>query len=155
MVPNKNKCIFAIDPGFNGGVAWHIPGEGIQVAKLLREPRDMFHQLASISKGGTESHCVLENVGFYRPGNSAVSAVKFGNHMGHIEMALAALGVRVTKVVPSKWMRWLLPDLPKDKTRRKRAIRDEVQKRHPDLKIILATSDALGILEYAISELVF
>jgi len=38
----------------------------------------------------------------------------------------------------------------KDKPERKRQIKDEMQRRYPYLKVTLRTSDALGMLTYAV-----
>ena len=41
--------------------------------------------------------------------------------------------------------------LPKDKTARKNEIKRQMQARYPGIKITLSTSDALGILTWAIA----
>jgi hypothetical protein len=58
---------------------------------------------------------------------------------------LRALGIHFTEVVPRVWIK-KLGTLPKDKPERKRAIREEMQRRFPRLGFTLKTSDALGLL---------
>ena len=140
--------IVAIDPGASGGIAWFTRKRVIDCCKLAQTPMDIFLQLRSLREGDKDVKCIMENVGFYRPGNSATSAVKFARHCGHLDMALLALHYQIEMVTPSKWMRGFLGTVPKDKTERKNAIKIKCQQRLPYLgkKITLATSDALGIL---------
>jgi len=79
------------------------------------------------------------------PGDHPNSATKFARHCGHLEAALYALGVPFTSVVPAVWMK-KLGALPKDKPARKRAIREEMQRRFPALAVTLKTADALGVV---------
>lgn len=58
---------------------------------------------------------------------------------------LDALGIPFTEVAPAVWMR-KLGALPKDKAERKRAIREEMQRRFTHLDVTLKTADALGML---------
>jgi len=141
--------LIAIDPGASGGIAWLKTNNIIDCCKMPSTPMDILYQLDRLSFAGTEElFCTMENVGFYRPGNSATSAVKFARHCGHLDMALLALHYQIEMVTPSKWMRGFLGTVPKDKTERKNAVKIKCQQRLPYLgkKITLATSDALGIL---------
>lgn len=91
---------------------------------------------------------VMEKVGFHRPGNSAVATAKFARHCGHLEAALYSAGIPFVEVTPQKWMQ-SLGALPADKRERKRAIREEMARRFPHIKVTLAVADALGILCWA------
>ena len=76
------------------------------------------------------------------------ATAKFARHCGHLEAALYTWGIPYTEVSPAVWMR-ALGTLPKDKADRKRAIKEIVARRFPHLTITLKTSDALGMLVWA------
>ncbi|OGS40508.1 MAG: hypothetical protein A3K77_00755 [Euryarchaeota archaeon RBG_13_31_8] len=139
--------ILAIDPGMNGGIAWTLNNE-VQAIKMPESPMDIYKRIKNIRNDQTV--CFLENVGGYVPGNSATAAVKFARHIGNIEMALLALNISTRIVTPVKWMK-CLGALPKNKKERKNKIKEKMQQLYPQLKITLATSDALGILTYGIN----
>ena len=67
-------------------------------------------------------------------------------------MAMIGQGIPHIFVAPQVWMKWLLTTVPKEKVERKNAIKAEVQRRVPGLKITLATSDALGMLLYLMKD---
>jgi hypothetical protein len=111
----------------------------------MTEQIDAIRHIAATNPG---IMAVLEKVGFHRPGNSAVSTAKFARHCGHLEAALYSVGIPFEEVAPRTWMR-ALGTLPKDKADRKRAIKEIVARRFPHLTITLKTSDALGMLVWA------
>jgi hypothetical protein len=135
----------AIDPGASGGLAWR-DADGIVHAEPMPDGMtaqvDFLQSLAASLPGLTT---VMEKVGTYVPGNHVGSACTFARHCGHLEAALYALGIPFTEVAPGVWMK-KLGTLPKDKAERKRAIREEMQRRFPGLSVTLTTADALGIL---------
>ena len=57
------------------------------------------------------------------------------------------LGVPMREVAPGVWMR-TLGKLPSEKGARKRAIRELMARRYPQLGVTLKTADALGILTW-------
>jgi hypothetical protein len=115
-------------------------------------PADIYRTLLKLRQTVPEVHGFVENVGGYRPGNSATAAVKFSRHVGHLEMALLVAGIPVIKVTPSKWMKTVLSQVPKERKKRKNAIKAAMQVRYPYLTVTLATADALGLLTYAIGQ---
>lgn len=141
--------IIAIDPGQNGGIA--IEGLDWDTVIVERMPdtypgiMDLFQRL---SMEMIRPRAVLEKVGFHVKGNNASASVKFGRHMGHLEMALYAANIPVRWVTPKQWQR-LLGTLPKDKNARKRRIKEIMAGYHPELHVTLWNADALGILEWA------
>ena len=142
------NTLIAIDPGVSGGIAFHVDGDPRAGAVTMPDtPKDIYDFLKDL-KGDGEATCVLENVGGYRPGNSAISAVKFARHVGHLEMALLALDICAVKVAPGKWMRGFLPAVPKEKPERKRALKAKAQELFPYIRVTLDTADALGLLWY-------
>lgn len=143
------RPMLGIDTGKLGGFAWQ-GGNIVATARMPETPEQIFGLLKAVKIEYPNIFCFLENVGFYRPGNSAPAAVTFGKHVGHLQMALIALDIKTIKVSPVSWMKYILSDIKyPDKTIRKNKIKSLMQEQYPDLKITLKTSDALGILTYA------
>ena len=143
--------MIAIDPGMSGGIAW-LDKEGIvQAMKMPEGMTEIAVELGAL-KGAGITGALIENVGGYMPGNSATAAVKFARHVGHLEAICYCYGLAVTKVAPNTWMTGI-GTYPKDKAQRKKAIKEDMARRYPHLKVTLATADALGILTYWLKEL--
>ena len=142
------KPILGVDPGASGGLAL-LSCEGKVEAFPMRdgmtEQIDAIRHIAATNPNLT---AIIEKVGFHRPGNSAVSTAKFARHCGHLEAALYSVGVPFEEVAPGTWMK-TLGALPADKTARKNAIKEEMARRFPHLKVTLGVADALGILCWA------
>lgn len=149
-----SKVRIAIDPGLSGGIAYRDPGGGYHCDKMPQTIQDLFnyfHELAS----EYDAVVTMEKVGKHRLGNSAQSSATFAKHVGHLEMALIACHLPTYEVTATGWMKEVVPGRPKgvepqQVRARKNYIKDQMQRRHPNLKVTLATADALGILEYAI-----
>lgn len=139
--------LIAIDPGAKGGIAV-FDGETTKAYAMPETPKDILYCIDAIAITDSDIRCVVEKVGFHVKGNSASSSCKFARHCGHVEMALIALGIPFSDVTPQKWMKWL-GALPSDKTARKNAIKDNMQRLHPDIRVTLWNSDALALLEWA------
>ena len=142
------KPILCIDPGASGGLALLNRERNVEAFPMrdgMTEQIDAIRHIADTNPG---LMAVIEKVGFHRPGNSAVATAKFARHCGHLEAALYTWGIPYTEVSPAVWMR-ALGTLPKDKADRKRAIKEIVARRFPHLTITLKTSDALGMLVWA------
>ena len=139
------KPRIAIDPGASGGIAWR-DAEGVVHAEPM--PEGMTAQvdfLRSLAAGLPGVEAIIEKVGYWMPGDHPNSATKFARHCGHLEAALYALGVPFVAVAPGVWMK-KLGALPPDKQQRKRAIREDMQRRFPALSVTLSTADALALL---------
>jgi hypothetical protein len=138
----------AIDPGVNGGIAW-IDRDGIISAANMPEgmtaQADFLRSLAASNPGITST---LEKVGTYMPGTSGPSASTFARHVGHLESGLYCLGIPTVQVTPQKWQKHL-GAMPKEKPKRKLAIKELMARRYPHLIVTLKTADALGLLTYA------
>lgn len=140
--------VIAIDPGASGGIAIHV--DGVTYAEAM--PEGMTEQVDFLRErvaGIPGLSAIMEKVGFWMPGDHPMSACKFARHCGHLEAALYALGVRVLQVLPAKWQKTVCGTLPKEKAARKQAIKEEMARRYPELRVTLSTADALGILEFA------
>lgn len=140
--------IMCIDPGASGGIAvWPFAclAEAHPMPESMTAQIDLIRSIAAANPG---IEAIIENVGFHRPGNSAVSTAKFARHVGHLEAALYCAGIPFIAVAPAKWMQ-ALGSLPSDKKKRKNAIKECVARRFPHIAVTLKTSDALGMLVWA------
>lgn len=159
--------IIAIDPGTSGGVAWWQSVTNTTVAVKMPSTIVDLKELIEEIVEPELTDVYVENVGQYRAGNSGTAAAKFAGHCGEIRGLLVGMGIRQEKVAPQTWMKAIpsIPKfgrIPKDTPTKKRAtimaqrkrirknhIKSEMQKIYPNIKITLATSDALGILYWA------
>jgi len=143
--------MLSIDPGKNGGIAWRDVDGIVQAVKMpdgMTAQCDRLRELRS-ALIVPQFACAIEKTGTYVKGNAVGGACKFARHNGHLEAALYCLGIPVVEnPAPGVWQR-SLGVLPKDKGERKRAIREMMARRHPHLKVTLATADALAILGWA------
>ena len=140
--------ILCIDPGASGGFAIQPPYGMVEAQAMPEGMTAQIDAIRAIAANFPGLKAVIENVGFHRPGNSAVASCKFARHVGHLEAALYACGIPTTTVTPSKWMA-ALGSLPAEKRDRKNAIKEKVARQFPHLKVTLGTADALGILVWA------
>ena len=95
---------------------------------------------------GTNPMCVIESV-HSMPGQGVASTFKFGMNYGQWIGILATLKIPYIQVSPHKWMKHY-GSMPKEKKDRKNHIKHLAQQRYPDVKITLATSDAMLIAHY-------
>jgi hypothetical protein len=124
------------------------PPEDVIPAIRYRDPQRSCHvNTSSSSRVRRQLICLVSSPDpiRYVPGNHVGSACTFARHCGHLEAALYTLGIPFTEVAPAVWMK-KLGALPKNKQARKRAIREEMQRRFPALGVTLGTADALGLL---------
>ncbi len=99
--------IVGIDPGMGGGIAWLSDfGHLIEVHDLpvVKGEGLIPAALAAMLRAGDRLpvHAFLERVAA-RPGAGVSGMFNFGRGYGQIEGVLAALGVPVTLVTPTKW----------------------------------------------------
>lgn len=145
------NIIIAIDPGTGGGIAWNKDGQlgCCPMPDALPELESFFRLLIA----GTNSPTVyIEDVpkfvGKMIP--SSTTAVLFFNY-GYIEGLLTVLGVRIVRVKPHDWQKHFRLGTKKDcsgTTEWKNKLKSEAMRRFPQLKVTLATADALLILDY-------
>jgi hypothetical protein len=140
--------ILCIDPGASGGFAVQPPYGMVEAQAMPEGMSAKIDAIRAIAANFPGLVAIIENVGFHRPGNSAVSTAKFARHVGHLEAALYACGIPTTTVTPSKWMA-ALGSLPADKKDRKNAIKERVARMFPHLSVTLKISDALGMMVWA------
>ena len=140
--------LIAIDPGASGAIAWRDNSEIVRSINMPETPADILEKLTEVA-AARERYCLIENVGYHVAGNNASASCKFARHCGHLEMALLAAGIPFQSIRPTKWQK-ALGVMPKDKSERKRHIKDLMQRLYPTLKVTLSNADALGILTYAL-----
>jgi hypothetical protein len=139
--------ILAIDPGASGGVAWRDSDGTIHAEPMPEGMTAQIDLIRSIHAQNRLGVAIMEKTGGYMPGNSGPGAATFARHCGRLEAALYCLGIPTEQVAPAKWMK-ALGAWPTEKQDRKRAIREEMQRRYPHLAVTLKTADALALLTW-------
>lgn len=146
---SKTPKLIAIDPGANGGIAIYSVSSRkiIEVVKMPATPSDLLEYLARFKDN---SVCYLERVQGL-PGMGGAAMFSFGRGFGWIEMALICLKIKTVEVTPQKWQKALQLGVRGDKTATqwKNKLKVRAQQLFPEVRITLAVSDALLILEYA------
>lgn len=144
----KHRKIIGIDPGAAGGIAVYSCDDKkiVEVAKMPATPQEL---LSFLRVYMFNSVCYLERVQGM-PGNSGSAMFNFGRGFGQIEMALLALKIPFTEVTPQKWQKELQLGHKGSKTSSqwKNKLKERAQQLYPKLKITLAISDSLLIVEY-------
>jgi hypothetical protein len=142
------QAILTIDPGASGGLAIQPPYGMVEAQAMPEGMTAQIDAIRAIAANFPGLVAYIENVGFHRPGNSAVATAKFARHVGHLEAALYSACVPTQTVAPATWMK-ALGKRPANKKDRKNAIKERVARMFPHLKVTLGTADALGMMVYA------
>ena len=141
--------IIGIDPGQGGAVAcWK---KGITSYKCPKNVETMAQIVESmISKD--ETYAYIEQV-HAMPHDGRSSIFKFGTNYGKWLGILGANQIETNFVTPQKWMKYwqnkLDIKLPKDKTSRKRQLK-EIASHYTDKKVTLYNADAILITMYGL-----
>lgn len=155
------KSFLAIDPGASGGLAWtgcrdsrdvvasYTPETDSDYVELLRSLL-----IGSAMEGNALSAYVEKVGGFTKAGGRQPGSTmfKFGFGCGVIEGALRALKIPTIYVLPRTWQKHFnlgTASACDTKTIWKNKLKSEAQRRYPEIKVTLATADALLILSYA------
>ena len=77
------------------------------------------------------------------------AAFAFGENYGSWRTAIAIRGIPLEEVLPQAWQRLVCPHIEGTGAERKRALKNEAQRRFPAVRVTLRNSDALLISEYA------
>lgn len=142
------KTYLAIDPGASGGYALLKENGEFEAHPL---PSLTYSELQAATFG--DYTVVIEDVpkfvGRMIPSSATATLhFGFGYLCGHFEARL----MRVIKVPPQTWQKTIgigkKGDLSSAQWKRK--LRDEAQRRHPELKATLQTADAILLLDHAI-----
>lgn len=137
--------MIAIDPGASGGIAFVDDGiiHAEAMPEGMSEQADRLREL--VAQGAKQ--VIIERVGAYMPGNSGPAACTFARHCGHLEAICYCLGLQLEYVAPQTWQKGI-GTFSKDKTTRKKEIKEAMARRYPHLKVTLKTADSLGILTW-------
>ena len=145
----KRNKIIAIDPGNNGGITIYSAEDKrvIESIKMPATPQELLNLLRIYS---FNSICYLEKVQGL-PGMSGGGMFTFGRGYGHLEMALLCCKIPTMSVTPQKWQKELQLGNRGNKstTEWKNKLKAKAEQLFPYLRITLAVSDSLLILQYA------
>ena len=145
----KHNKIIAIDPGNNGGITIYSAEDKrvIESIKMPPTPQELLNLLRIYS---FNSVCYLEKVQGL-PGMSGGGMFTFGRGYGHLEMALLCCKIPTVSVTPQKWQKELQLGNRGNKstTEWKNKLKAKAEQLFPYLRITLAVSDSLLILQYA------
>lgn len=145
----KRNKIIAIDPGNNGGITIYSAEDKrvIESIKMPATPQELLNILKIYS---FNSVCYLEKVQGL-PGMSGGGMFTFGRGYGHLEMALLCCKIPTVSVTPQKWQKELQLGNRGNKstTEWKNKLKAKAEQLFPYLRITLAVSDSLLILQYA------
>ncbi len=142
------RTVFGVDPGANGAVAWDGGGGFVEVFKFAKSSRrELFEWL--VERVTRESVAYVERVSA-SPQMGVVSAFTFGRNFERPLMALEAAGVEPIEIGPKEWQKALRIAFAKGLTYRERKaiLKTEAERLFPDLRVTLATADALLICEF-------
>jgi hypothetical protein len=142
-----NRIYIGIDPGKGGGIGF-IYNDISYCRKCPTTIQDMAEEIKVCLElaPDIQKFAVIEAVHSWT-GQGVKSVWTFAENYGNWLGILAALDVPYTQVSPQKWMK-TYGSLPKEKKDRKNKLKHLAQQRFPNLKITLATSDAMLLANY-------
>ena len=142
-----NRIYIGIDPGKGGGIGLiyndvayckKCPATVSEMAEEIKTCVDIAPDIQKMA--------IIEAV-HSMPNQGVKSCFTFGEGYGKWLGILAAHKIPYTQVTPQKWMRHY-GSLSKDKKDRKNQLKHLAQQRFPEIKITLATSDAILLANY-------
>ncbi len=146
--------MIAIDPGQSGGIAIQKSTIGVAsveahtMPKTEREIYELIDGARSADTEGTTAY--LEDLVKYTGRNMPSSAMAvYAGNFGFIKGVLTALKWKIVLVPPKSWQRKLGLGKAKglSKTEWKNKLKQRAEELFPNIKVTLATADALLILE--------
>ena len=149
--------VIGIDPGKNGGLAvWYQSiTKAVKCPKTVLEMSSVINSCTTI--GWVDNHKIvayIENVWAF-PTDARSAAFKFGVNYGLWHGLLASHKIETYTVVPRVWMKYweskLDIELPKDKQKRKRKLK-EIAQQQTNKKVTLYNADAILIALYGLSK---
>ena len=142
-----NRIYIGIDPGKNGGIGIIFDDLAYckkcpaTVSEMAEEIKACIEIAPDIQK-----QAIIESV-HSMPGQGVRSVFTFGEGYGKWLGILAAHKIPYTQVTPQKWMKFY-GSLSKEKKERKNQLKHLAQQRFPEIKITLATADAILLANY-------
>lgn len=147
-----DEKLIGIDPGKSGGIAVYslTRNKLIEVVNMPETTKDLFDYLKNFQKN---SVCFLEKVGGL-PGMGGSAMFNFGKNFGSIETCLIALNIKTYEVTPQSWQKTFQVGTKgkKSTSEWKNKLKFKAQQLYPNVKVTLATSDALLIMEYGLNK---
>jgi Holliday junction resolvasome RuvABC endonuclease subunit len=143
------KAYIGIDPGSSSGAIAVICDEGTYVMEFSKATtKEWFDWLNSLATA-CDCTAVLEKV-HGMPKMNVVAISSFMKNVGHIEMALIALGIPFKEVTPQTWMKYygMKKEGTETKTAWKRRLREKLSRIMPSFKSTNDTADAMLIANY-------
>jgi len=153
------KTIIAIDPGKHGGMAVNALGK-TWCAGLPESDGDRLELLEAeqyaAGREGLKAVVVLELVGgFIGRRQPGAAMFKFGQGYGFLIGVVMALRMPLFLIRPQQWQKGFglgTRSACASDAQWKNKLKEEAQRRFPELKVTRATADALLILEYVCAE---
>lgn len=147
MQSSADKGIVAFDPGKAGGACIYHRNGGIELFSFRTES-EYIGVLNPLLPSSYD--VVIEDVpAFVSAVTSNASSFKLGYNFGFIVGMSRSLSFATHLVKPKEWQKGLQGLRPRmGYTERKRMLKDNAVRLHPDLKITNATADAVLIMEY-------
>lgn len=154
------NTLIAIDPGKSGGIAIRHHDGTVDTAKMPETVGDLIEFFEEVVKAHYHDEfeppvAIVEDVPpFAGKAQSGSSAFKLGRNVGQIEGVLQALNLRVEKVRPTTWQKALGLGSRNGATPTewKNKLKSRAQELRPELKLTLATCDAVLILEWKLRQ---
>ncbi len=146
-----------IDPGASGGLAAVLPDGEVRFAWMPKTEHGVWDWVSGLAVDGRAAgrltRAVIEQVqGFIGgAGNTGSSMFSFGQSYGGLRMALIGAGIPFRTVAPQTWMRRLgisFRRKSEGKTEWKNRLKRHAELLFPQLRVTLATSDALLLAHY-------
>jgi hypothetical protein len=152
-----DQLIVTIDPGKSGGIAY-FKNNQIKAVKMPGSIPEINQFLKYLVETYGETILFIEKVQAYRGKEDDVPGKKFGiNKMlanyNQLLTIIQLSGIPFVEVYPISWQSTLNLRIYKDKrtkTERKNSYKDYAQQCFPELKVTLATSDALCLVQFAL-----
>ena len=142
-----NRIYIGIDPGKNGGIGFiyndkayckRCPATVLEMAEEIKHCQELTPDI--------KKHAIIEQV-HSMPKQGVKSVFTFGQGYGQWLGILASKGIPYIQITPQKWQKYY-GAMPKDKKDRKNHLKHLAQQRFPEIKITLATSDAILLANY-------
>jgi len=141
------RNVIAVDPGQKGGVALYTKG-GITLKGFTNFTETEFMEVVGVMDPA-ETDAVIESIPPYTGANiPSSSAFKLGYNYGFESGVLMAMKFPLHLVKPQKWQAGLEGLRGLTGAPRKRKLKSHACRLYPELKITLATADALLILDW-------
>lgn len=144
------KTYLSCDPGLNGGFAI-ITTDGKMHTYKMPKTEEAINTLITSFATHKPLECCLEAVHSF-PGQGVVSSFTFGRGYGFLRACFISNGIEIQDVQPRTWqkaMRVVTRGRTESKTNFKNRMKSMAQELHPELKVTLATADAILICHYS------